>query len=188
MELCPVLHGSVEGRGLQGEMDKCVCVAESLHCSPETTTTLWIGYTSIQNKKCQKKEKKDGPRWPLRGPLMVGFQLWKVTEVVLGQHCLFCAQSVDDVVTVLLQSWALWLISHSLLWHRTTGQHVIAPSLMLSLSQCVQSSGTRLTGPLNLHSLKHLGEWLRLGLLALCRVLPLKCLPTQTFMSHKKIE
>ena len=29
----------------------CICMAESPHCSPETTTTLLIGYTPIQNKK-----------------------------------------------------------------------------------------------------------------------------------------
>ena len=30
------------------------CMAESLCCAPETITTLLIGYTSIQNKVCQK--------------------------------------------------------------------------------------------------------------------------------------
>ena len=30
-------------------MDTCICMAESLHCSPETITLL-IGYTPIQNK------------------------------------------------------------------------------------------------------------------------------------------
>ena len=34
----------------------CVCMAEFLHCSPETTTTLLIDYTPIQNK-FQKKKK-----------------------------------------------------------------------------------------------------------------------------------
>ena len=29
-------------------MDTCVCIAESLPCSPETITTLLIGYTPIQ--------------------------------------------------------------------------------------------------------------------------------------------
>ena len=37
-------------------MDTCVCMAESLHCSPETTKTLFIGYTPIQNKKFKKEE------------------------------------------------------------------------------------------------------------------------------------
>ena len=30
-------------------MGTCTCMAESLHCSPETTTTLLTGYTPIQN-------------------------------------------------------------------------------------------------------------------------------------------
>ena len=37
--------------GVWGEMDTYICMAESLHCSPETITTLLIDYTSIQNKK-----------------------------------------------------------------------------------------------------------------------------------------
>ena len=28
-------------------MDTCICTVESFHCSPETTTTLLIGYASI---------------------------------------------------------------------------------------------------------------------------------------------
>ena len=32
-----------------GETNTCTCIAESLHSSPETTTTLLIGYTPIQN-------------------------------------------------------------------------------------------------------------------------------------------
>ena len=29
----------------------CICMAESLHCSPETIITLLISYTPKQNKK-----------------------------------------------------------------------------------------------------------------------------------------
>ena len=32
-------------------MDTCMCMAESLHCSPETTPTLLIGHTLKENKK-----------------------------------------------------------------------------------------------------------------------------------------
>jgi len=32
-------------------------MAESLHCLPETITTLLMGYTPIQNKKLKKKTK-----------------------------------------------------------------------------------------------------------------------------------
>ena len=34
-----------------GRMDTCICMAEFIRCSPETTTTLLIGCTPIQNKK-----------------------------------------------------------------------------------------------------------------------------------------
>ena len=37
-------------RGVRGRVDTCICVAESLCCSPETTTTLLISYTPIENK------------------------------------------------------------------------------------------------------------------------------------------
>ena len=33
-------------------------MAESLRCSPETITTLLVGYTPIQNKKFKGKKKK----------------------------------------------------------------------------------------------------------------------------------
>ena len=48
-ELCSVLGGSLDGKGAWGRMDTHVCMAESLHCSPETITTLLISYTPIQN-------------------------------------------------------------------------------------------------------------------------------------------
>ena len=35
-------------------MDTCICMAESLRCSPETIITLLIGYIPIQNKKFKK--------------------------------------------------------------------------------------------------------------------------------------
>ena len=46
-ELCSVLCGSLDGRAVWGRMDTCICPTESLHCSPETVTTLLISYTSI---------------------------------------------------------------------------------------------------------------------------------------------
>ena len=51
MELSSVLCGSLDGREVLGRMDVCICMTESLRCSPETTTTLLIDYISIQNKK-----------------------------------------------------------------------------------------------------------------------------------------
>ena len=36
-------------------MDKCICIAEFLHCSHEAITRLLIGITPIQNKKFKRK-------------------------------------------------------------------------------------------------------------------------------------
>ena len=48
--------------GFGGELDACMCTTDSLHSSPETTTTLSIGYIPRQNKKLKfeikKKEKE----------------------------------------------------------------------------------------------------------------------------------
>jgi len=35
-----------------------IYIVESLHCSPETITTLLIGYNPIQNKKLKKQTNK----------------------------------------------------------------------------------------------------------------------------------
>ena len=42
--------------GGQGKLDSCICMVESLCCSPETITTLLIGYTL--NTAPPKKEVK----------------------------------------------------------------------------------------------------------------------------------
>ena len=46
-ELCSMLCGSLDGRGVGGRMDTRVCMAEFLCCLPESITTLLIGYTLI---------------------------------------------------------------------------------------------------------------------------------------------
>ena len=46
-ELCSMLCSSLDGRGVWGRMDTCICRAESLHCSPETITTLLISSIPI---------------------------------------------------------------------------------------------------------------------------------------------
>ena len=56
MELSSVIYSSLDGMGVWGRMDTCVCMAESLHCSPETPTTLLIGLS--QNKIKYLKLKK----------------------------------------------------------------------------------------------------------------------------------
>ena len=58
MELCSVFCVRLDGRGVWGRMDTCICMAESLRCLPETITTLLIGYTPIQNALGVKKKKR----------------------------------------------------------------------------------------------------------------------------------
>ena len=58
--LWSVLRGSPEGGEFGGEWVR-VCTAESLHCPPETITTLLIGCTPKQNKILKKeRERKRG--------------------------------------------------------------------------------------------------------------------------------
>lgn len=45
------------GRGVCRRMDICICIAESLHCSPEAIPALLIGYTVLQFK-IKKFEKR----------------------------------------------------------------------------------------------------------------------------------
>ena len=55
MELCSIVCVSLDGMGVWGRMDTCICMAESLHCPPETIT-LFIGSVTITNKKLKKKK------------------------------------------------------------------------------------------------------------------------------------
>ena len=66
MELCLVLHDSLDGRGVWGRVDTCRCMAESLYCPPETIPTVLIGYTPIQKKK-KKKNWFSGENQPCKG-------------------------------------------------------------------------------------------------------------------------
>ena len=59
MELCSMLCASLDRRGIWGRMDICIHMAEFLHCSPETITTLLIGYIPIQNVFGVKKKKRE---------------------------------------------------------------------------------------------------------------------------------
>ena len=54
-----MLCARLDGSGVLGRMDPGVCMAESLHCSPETVTTLVISYTPIQNVFGVKKINKN---------------------------------------------------------------------------------------------------------------------------------
>ena len=55
-ELCSMLGGSRDGRGVWGRMGTCICVAESLCCLPGSVTALLISYALIQNKKLKKEK------------------------------------------------------------------------------------------------------------------------------------
>ena len=44
MKLCSVLCGSLNGMGLGGGVDACICMAKSLHCSPDAITTLFVNH------------------------------------------------------------------------------------------------------------------------------------------------
>ena len=45
-KFCSMSCDSLDGRGLWGRMDTCICMAKTLCCSPETIITLLIGYTA----------------------------------------------------------------------------------------------------------------------------------------------
>ena len=57
MELCLMSCGRLDGRRVCMKIDICIYMAESLHCSPETITTLLFSSTLIQNKKLNRKKK-----------------------------------------------------------------------------------------------------------------------------------
>ena len=42
-----MLCGSLDVRGVWGRMDTCIWMAESLHCSPETITILFVNRLSV---------------------------------------------------------------------------------------------------------------------------------------------
>ena len=49
-ELCLMLHGSLDGRGVCRRMDTCICMTEFLCYSPEIITTLLISYIYSNTK------------------------------------------------------------------------------------------------------------------------------------------
>ena len=50
---------TVDGKGLWGRMDTCICMAESLRCSPEMSTILLVDCMPVQNHFVVKKKKKN---------------------------------------------------------------------------------------------------------------------------------
>ena len=74
-ELCLVLCGSLDGRGVWGRMDTCVCLAESLRCLPETITALLMGHER-ESVSAQSSGALCDPidSWPTcQDPLSMGF-------------------------------------------------------------------------------------------------------------------
>ena len=44
-------HVAAQWEGSLGEVDTCICMIKSLHCSPETVSTLVISYTPVPKVK-----------------------------------------------------------------------------------------------------------------------------------------
>jgi len=59
MELCSMLCGNLDKREVCERMDACICMAESLHCSPEMITISATPQYKIKNSKV-KQNKQQG--------------------------------------------------------------------------------------------------------------------------------
>ena len=46
-ELCSVFCNNLNGKRIWKRIDTCICITESLCCTPETNITLLINYTPI---------------------------------------------------------------------------------------------------------------------------------------------
>ena len=46
-ELCSIFCNNLNGKRIWKRLDTCICITESLCCTPETNTTLLINYTPI---------------------------------------------------------------------------------------------------------------------------------------------
>ena len=42
-----MLCGNLDGRGVWGRMDTCIRMAETLRCSPEAITTLFVNWLIV---------------------------------------------------------------------------------------------------------------------------------------------
>ena len=54
MELYSTLYGNLDGKQVWRQMYACICMTESLHCSPVTISTLLIGDTQYKIKSLIK--------------------------------------------------------------------------------------------------------------------------------------
>ena len=65
-----MLCDSLDGRGVWEIMDTYICMAEFLHCSPETVTTLLVNQLcSNINKKLKKRSESGKGRKPMKDVL-----------------------------------------------------------------------------------------------------------------------
>ena len=87
------VSGQPGWEGSLGSMDTCICVAQTLHCSPETITILLIDYTPIQNKKV-----KTTHGWAESQALISGH------ESAFSSDCwLFCLKQLSFLPTIASQ-------------------------------------------------------------------------------------
>ena len=80
-ELCSMLYGSLDERGVWGRMDTCICTAESLHCPPETIATLlisWVGKSLWRRKWQPTPVNSPGESHGQRS--LVGYSPWGCKE------------------------------------------------------------------------------------------------------------
>ena len=92
--LCLVLCGSLDGRGVWGRMDTCICMAESLHCmSINITRLLRVPWTSRRSNQSNLKE--INPEYSSEGLMLTlklqyfGHMMWRADllekTVMLGK-------------------------------------------------------------------------------------------------------
>ena len=89
MELCSC--ASLDGRGVWGRMNTCICMAESLCCSPETTTTLLIRHFVVQSLS---HVRLFATLWTARllcPPLSLSLlKVMSIESVMLSNHLILC--------------------------------------------------------------------------------------------------
>ena len=86
------------GEEIGGRIGTCICMAESLCCSPGTITALLISYTPIQNKKFFLK----GSYIFAQKQSECGRQLEKNTPCRMELGCPFCPQPKASAITFMV--------------------------------------------------------------------------------------
>ena len=76
MELCSMLYANLESREFGWEWMHVLWMAEFLHCSPETTTTLLISYIPVQNVSGVKKKKSHALTFCSTATSMFNMSMW----------------------------------------------------------------------------------------------------------------